>query len=164
MGHNPWTVVPVAVACVLQTAIAAAVGVYDVSWLWTCILGYLISPFLAGNLMAAHHEISHFLVFKKPFWNRVLMVAANAPLGIPLGSLFKQYHQDHHSHMVSTAGASRVGMQIQAEVDRRARKHSCVVCRIRTPPRCQPDLHVCTLFPASILPRLPACLPASLSS
>ncbi|KAL4853787.1 Sphingolipid delta(4)-desaturase DES1-like [Chlorella vulgaris] len=110
MGHNPWTVVPIAVACVLQTAIAAAVGVYDVSWLWTCILGYLISPFLAGNLMAAHHEISHFLVFKKPFWNRVLMVAANAPLGIPLGSLFKQYHQDHHSHMVSTAGAIR-GME-----------------------------------------------------
>lgn len=100
MGNNPWTALPIAAAALAQTAAAAAIGRYDVSWWMVALLGYVLSPFLAGSLMAAHHEISHFLVFKKPSWNRVLMVAANAPLGVPLGSLFKQYHQEHHSHMV----------------------------------------------------------------
>ena len=101
MGNNPWTVVPVATAALLQTAFAAAIGLYNVPWWGVIVLGYLLSPFLAGNLMAAHHEISHFLVFKRPVWNRVLWVAANMPLAAPLGSLFKQYHHDHHLDMVS---------------------------------------------------------------
>lgn len=99
MGNNPWTVVPVTVATVLQTVLAFAVGYYDMSWWHVLLLGYVVSPFLAGNLMAAHHEISHFLVFKRASWNRVLMCIANTPLSIPLGTLFKQYHQEHHSHM-----------------------------------------------------------------
>lgn len=93
--HHPHTLAPLP-----QTAIAAAVGIYDVSWWTVALLGWVVSPFLAGSLMAAHHEISHLLVFKKPSWNRWLLCAANAPLSIPLGSLFKQYHQEHHSHMV----------------------------------------------------------------
>lgn len=101
MGHNPWTLLPVAVACVLQTAAAAAVGAYDLPWWAVFVAGYLVSSVLAGNLMAAHHEITHNLVFgpKRPGWNRALAVGANAPLGFPLGSLFKQYHMDHHSEM-----------------------------------------------------------------
>lgn len=68
MGNNPWTALPVTVVCVLQTAAALAVGIYDLSWWTTLLLGYLFGSVLAGNLMAAHHEITHWMVFKRPFW------------------------------------------------------------------------------------------------
>ena len=101
MGTNPWTAPLVMVFVVLQTAAAAACGFYDVPWWAVFVLSYAVSAFGAGNLMAAHHEITHFLVFKRPAANRVFAVLANCPLGVPLGSLFKQYHVDHHSDMVS---------------------------------------------------------------
>lgn len=99
MGYDPFTCIPVAAACVAQTVAALAVGRYDVPWWGVVLLSYLVSAFLAGNLMAAHHEITHFLVLRRPSWNRWLAVFANAPCGFPLGSLFKQYHVDHHSDM-----------------------------------------------------------------
>lgn len=99
MGTNPWTAPLVMVFVVLQTAAAAVCGFYDVPWWAVFVLSYAISAFGAGNLMAAHHEITHFLVFKRPAANRVFAVLANCPLGVPLGSLFKQYHVDHHSDM-----------------------------------------------------------------
>ena len=104
VGNNPWTVLPIAVAVVLQTAAALALGIYDVPWWAVFVLAWAVGSVGAGNLMAAHHEISHYLVFKKTSWNRALMIAANGPLGVPLGSLFKQYHVDHHSEMVCARG------------------------------------------------------------
>jgi hypothetical protein len=101
MGNNPWTALPIAAAALVQTIIAVAVGIFDLPWGWVLLLGYVLGGVLAGTLEAAHHEMSHFLVFKRPFWNRALMIAANAPLAVPLGSMFKQYHHDHHSDMVS---------------------------------------------------------------
>ena len=98
-GNDPWTLLPVVIAVILQTAAAASMGIYNVPWWVVCALAYAFGSFGAGNLMAAHHEISHFLVFKKPSWNKVLWIIANCPLGVPLGSLFKQYHVDHHASM-----------------------------------------------------------------
>jgi len=74
-------------------------GIYGVPWWAVFLFSWVIGSVGAGNLMAAHHEISHFLVFKKPSWNKALWILANSPLGVPLGSLFKQYHVDHHNQM-----------------------------------------------------------------
>ncbi|KAG7670654.1 putative Sphingolipid delta(4)-desaturase DES1-like [Nannochloris sp. 'desiccata'] len=100
-GNNPWTLVPVMLATIIQTAAAACMGIYDISWAGVFFLSWIIGSVGAGNLMAAHHEISHYLVFKKLSWNKALWIAANCPLGVPLGSLFKQYHVDHHTEMGS---------------------------------------------------------------
>ena len=62
MGYEPWTVVPVALVGVAQTLVALAIGLYDVPWWAVMLLSYLVSPMLAGSLMAAHHEITHYLV------------------------------------------------------------------------------------------------------
>ena len=98
-GNNVWTALPVTIAVIVQTALAACMGIYEVAWWKVFALSWAIGSIGAGNLMAAHHEISHFLVFKKPFWNKVFWIFANCPLAAPLGSLFKQYHVDHHSEM-----------------------------------------------------------------
>lgn len=88
-------------ATIIQTAAAACMGIYDVSWPGVLFLSWIIGSVGAGNLMAAHHEISHYLVFKKFSWNKALWIVANCPLGVPLGTLFKQYHVDHHTEMGS---------------------------------------------------------------
>lgn len=98
-GNNPWTALPVTLFCILQTAAAAACGLYNVSWLNTFLLSWVFGSLGAGHLMAAHHEISHYLVFKKVSWNKAFWIFANCPLAIPLGTLFKQYHVDHHTDM-----------------------------------------------------------------
>lgn len=99
VGNNPWTAAPIALAVVLQTAAALAVGLYGLPWWAVVALAWAVGSVGAGNLMAAHHEISHYLVFKSLTANRALSIIANCPLAAPLGSLFKQYHVDHHSEM-----------------------------------------------------------------
>jgi len=46
------------------------------------------------------HELSHFLAFKKPLYNKVLSIFSNMVLVVPTATTFRKYHQEHHSHLV----------------------------------------------------------------
>lgn len=68
------------------------------SWPWwqIWIAAYVISGTCNQNLFCAQHEISHFLAFRKPFHNKLLALAANLPLVVPVAVKFREYHHDHH--------------------------------------------------------------------
>ena len=69
------------------------------------VVAYTVSGTCNQNLLSAQHEISHFLALKKPFWNKVLAVASNCPIVVPVATKFRQYHQEHHSHLVGLPSA-----------------------------------------------------------
>lgn len=79
-----------------------AYHVRTLAWWKVVVLAYTVSGTCNQNLLSAQHEISHFLALKKPYWNKVLAVASNCPIVVPMATKFRQYHQEHHSHLVST--------------------------------------------------------------
>ena len=94
--------------CLLQVLFVMAVQfvmayhVRNLAW-WKVLVGaYTVSGTCNQNLLSAQHEISHFLALKKPFWNKALAVACNCPIVVPMATKFRQYHQEHHSHLVSS--------------------------------------------------------------
>lgn len=52
---------------------------------------------MTHSLFLAIHEISHFLAFEKPVYNRYLALIANIPIGIPYCAAFRGYHMEHHT-------------------------------------------------------------------
>lgn len=65
------------------------------------LAAYVLAGTASQNLFTAQHELSHFLAFRKPLYNRILSIASNCPLVIPMATSFRKYHQEHHSHLVS---------------------------------------------------------------
>lgn len=98
---------PIAHGCSLQVMavmaiqFAMAYHVRTLAWWKVVVLAYTVSGTCNQNLLSAQHEISHFLALKKPYWNKVLAVASNCPIVVPMATKFRQYHQEHHSHLVS---------------------------------------------------------------
>lgn len=78
-----------------------AYHVRNLPWWKVLVVAYTVSGTCNQNLLSAQHEISHFLALRKPFWNKVLAVASNCPIVVPVATKFRQYHQEHHSHLVS---------------------------------------------------------------
>ena len=75
--------------------------VKDLAW-WKVILGsYVFAGTASQNLFTAQHELSHFLAFRKPMYNRILSILSNCPVVVPMATSFRKYHQEHHSHLVS---------------------------------------------------------------
>jgi sphingolipid delta-4 desaturase len=60
------------------------------------IICYIVGGTCSKNLQLALHEISHNLMFKKRLYNQIFGIFTNLPLGIPVFSLFRLYHRDHH--------------------------------------------------------------------
>lgn len=85
--------------CLLQCAMAW--WVRDMAWWKVLLAAYAISGTANQNLFTAQHELSHFLAFRKPLYNKLLSLASNCPLVIPTATKFRAYHQEHHSHLVS---------------------------------------------------------------
>jgi len=60
----------------------------------------LIVAYCAGtmnhSLSLAVHELSHNLVFEKPFHNQLAGMFANLVQGVPSAIVFKKYHMEHH--------------------------------------------------------------------
>ena len=52
---------------------------------------------MTHSLFLAIHEISHFLAFEKPNYNRYLATFANIPIGLPYWAAFRGYHMEHHT-------------------------------------------------------------------
>lgn len=86
---------------VMAVQFVMAYHVRNLPWWKVLVLAYTVSGTCNQNLLSAQHEISHFLALKKPFWNKCLAVASNCPIVVPVATKFRQYHQEHHSHLVS---------------------------------------------------------------
>lgn len=83
--------------------IVLAYLVRDASWSTILVLGYVISGTCNQNLFCAQHELSHFLALKNPAHNKIISILSNCPLVVPSATTFRKYHQEHHSHLVTTA-------------------------------------------------------------
>lgn len=86
---------------VMAVQFVMAYHVRILPWWKVLVLAYTVSGTCNQNLLSAQHEISHFLALRKPFWNKVLAIASNCPIVVPVATKFRQYHQEHHSHLVS---------------------------------------------------------------
>ena len=78
--------------------------VRDMPWWKIVFAGYTVSGTANQNLLSAQHELSHFLAFKRPLYNRILSILSNCPVVVPMAVAFRKYHQEHHSHLVSVGG------------------------------------------------------------
>lgn len=71
---------------------------------WLCRDSYLLAvlfgvgpgPFLDAGVLVLIHEATHFLVFEKPWANRLLGIFTNMVMVAPLSEVFKQHHGMHH--------------------------------------------------------------------
>ena len=84
----------------MAVQIAMAYVVKDAPWWKVLVAAYVVSGTASQNLFTAQHELSHFLAFRKPLYNRILSLASNCPLVVPMATSFRKYHQEHHSHLV----------------------------------------------------------------
>ena len=91
----------VQVAAVTLLQVACAVLLWNAAWWKVFLAAYTIGGTLSQNLFTAQHELSHFLAFRKPIYNRILSLVSNCPLVVPMAAEFRKYHQEHHSHLVS---------------------------------------------------------------
>lgn len=58
--------------------------------------GLTIGPYVNAAILCLIHEATHMLVFKKPAYNRLLSIATNIPLVIPISEILRQHHSRHH--------------------------------------------------------------------
>lgn len=91
----------VQVVSVMALQIVMAYAVRDLSWPKVLVAAYVVSGTASQNLFCAQHELSHFLAFRTPIYNRILSLASNCTLVVPMATAFRKYHQEHHSHLVS---------------------------------------------------------------
>jgi sphingolipid delta-4 desaturase len=70
-------------------------GASNQTWLFCC---YTLSGSINHMMTLAMHELSHNLGSKSVFWNRILAIIANLPMGIPAAASFKRYHMEHHKY------------------------------------------------------------------
>ena len=92
---------------VVALQIGTAYLVRDWGWWPLAAAIYVVSATANQNLFCAQHEISHFLAFRKPSYNKALALLANLPLVVPVCVKFREYHHDHHLFLVS--GRARSG-------------------------------------------------------
>lgn len=70
--------------------------VKDWSWGWWFVAMYVVGSTLNQNLFTGQHEISHYLSFKKPLYNKLVALFSNFVLVVPVAVKFREYHHDHH--------------------------------------------------------------------
>ena len=63
---------------------------------WMILLVAYVAGTMNHSLSLAVHELSHNLVFQKPFYNQLAGMFANLVQGVPSAILFKKYHMEHH--------------------------------------------------------------------
>jgi len=96
-GHDSTQAWIVILFVALQTIIA--LNISGLSWFPFLVLTYAVGGTLNHSLALAMHEISHNLVWPKPWQNIGFGIFANLPLGIPSFIAFRHYHRIHHSHL-----------------------------------------------------------------
>lgn len=104
------------VLAVIATQFAMAWYVKDLAWWKVMIAAYAISGTLNQNLFTAQHEISHYLAFRTPSFNRWLALLGNLPLVVPVAVKFREYHHDHHLFLGVDGGDVDLPTLIEARI------------------------------------------------
>lgn len=55
-----------------------------------------VGPFLDAIVLTLIHESTHFLVFRKPSYNRLFAIFVNSVMIMPIAEIFRQHHWQHH--------------------------------------------------------------------
>ncbi|CAK9441523.1 uncharacterized protein LODBEIA_P53910 [Lodderomyces beijingensis] len=98
-GYEPKTKWYVCLVVLLQCLVAFYLKETPIlSWKFF-ILSYVIGATANQAIFLAIHELSHNLLFKKPFHNKMFAIFTNIPIGIPYSASFQPYHQLHHKFM-----------------------------------------------------------------
>ncbi|KAI8895471.1 fatty acid desaturase-domain-containing protein [Globomyces pollinis-pini] len=77
-----------------------ALAYYVKDKMWTAeywIISYVFGATITHALFLAVHEITHFLAFEKPNYNRYLAMIVNLPMAFPYCIAFRGYHMEHHT-------------------------------------------------------------------
>lgn len=94
MGHDPTTVYKIVGAIAVQ--ILSLHLLQGCAWYTKVFCCYTLSGTINHAMTLAMHEASHNLAAKKFWHNRVILILANLPMGIPSGASFRRYHLEHH--------------------------------------------------------------------
>lgn len=95
-GRNPWTAAIAAGLIAAQLGVAAAISAWGAPWWGALALAWGVGAVVDHALFAVMHEAAHGMVFRRRWANDLLLVAANAPLGLPFGFWFQHWHLEHH--------------------------------------------------------------------
>ncbi len=57
--------------------------VSGMSWGWLVVLAYAVGGVINHSMTLAMHEVSHYLAFSTPIYNRWFGMFTNLPLGLP---------------------------------------------------------------------------------
>ncbi|KAI8913211.1 sphingolipid delta 4 desaturase protein DES-1 [Gorgonomyces haynaldii] len=63
------------------------------------LISYFLGATMTHSLFLAIHEITHYLAFEKPLYNKILAMFANLPICLPYFVAFRGYHMEHHTQM-----------------------------------------------------------------
>lgn len=98
-GHEPLTKWLVIAVVALQFFVAHHLRhTHPISWRFFA-WAYVVGATANQALFLAIHELSHNLLFKKPFHNKIFAIFTNLPIGIPYSASFQPYHQLHHKFL-----------------------------------------------------------------
>ncbi|BBN19675.1 sphingolipid 4-desaturase/C4-monooxygenase [Marchantia polymorpha subsp. ruderalis] len=95
-GPDPWA--PAKITAVVALQLSTAVYISNSRWFTIVLVSYFFGAFCNHNLFLAIHELSHNLACSSPFYNRLLGIFANLPVGIPMSVTFQKYHLEHHRY------------------------------------------------------------------
>lgn len=98
-GVNVWSGVAIVGIVSVQIAIATTLSLTSAPWWSYLLLAYVIGAYANHALWVLVHECCHNLIFRKPFWNRVLAIVANFPMGVPATVPFCIWHLKHHRYL-----------------------------------------------------------------
>ena len=94
MGYDPTTLYKILLAITLQ--LLSLHLLQGAAWYTKLFCCYTLSGTINHAMTLAMHEASHNLCAKKFWLNRVILILANLPMGIPSGASFRRYHMEHH--------------------------------------------------------------------
>lgn len=98
-GYEPRTKWIVLGIVVLQLSMAYYLRHTPIFSLKFVAIAYIIGATSNQAIFLAIHELSHNLLFKKPFHNRMFAIFTNLPIGVPYSASFQPYHQLHHKFL-----------------------------------------------------------------
>lgn len=100
MGHDPLTAFIIGSVVAVQFLLAVVMGRLALNHWWVALLvAYGFGAFANHAMFVAIHDATHNLVFKNVVLNKLSLIFADLPNGIPTGMGFRCYHVKHHSHL-----------------------------------------------------------------
>lgn len=69
------------------------------SYTLAILFGMTFGPYINAGVLCFMHEATHMLIFKNPSYNRLLSIATNVAMMVPISEIFRQHHNKHHRNL-----------------------------------------------------------------